>query len=163
MLLTLAIGIGANTAVFSVVNSVLLKPLPYPDSDRLVSLWLNAPGAAGLANFQNGLPLSASMYFTFSENNRTFQSLGAWNKNKANVTGLSRPEQVNIILATDGVLEALGVPPFTGRELTAADQVPNGPKNVVLSYGTGSGASAATVPSSAAPSSSIPNSARLSA
>lgn len=135
VLLTVAIGIGANTAVFSVVNSILLKPLHYPESDRLVSLSLNAPGAAGLANFQNGLPLSASMYFTFSENNRTFQSLGAWSKYKANVTGLARPEQVNAILVTDGALEALAVPPFTGRELTAADQIPNGPKNVVLSYG----------------------------
>src|SRR3984885_15487946 len=93
VLLTLAIGIGANTAVFSVVSSVLLKPLPYPDGDHLVSLWLNAPGAAGLANFQKGLPLSASMYFTFSENNRTFQSLGVWLPQKANVTGLARPEE----------------------------------------------------------------------
>ncbi|MBV9746162.1 MAG: ABC transporter permease, partial [Acidobacteriia bacterium] len=135
VLLTLAIGIGANTAVFSVVNSVLLKPLPYPASDRLVSLWLNAPGAAGLANFQTGLPLSASMYFVFSENNRTFESLGTWTNNKANVTGLARPEEVNTILITDGVLEALGVPPVTGRELTASDQVPNGPKSVMLSYG----------------------------
>ncbi|MBV9265486.1 MAG: ABC transporter permease [Acidobacteriaceae bacterium] len=135
VLLTLAIGIGANTAVFSVVNSVLLKPLPYPESDRLVSLWLNAPGAAGLANFQTGLPLSASMYFVFSENNRTFESLGTWTNNKANVTGLARPEEVNTILITDGVLEALGVPPVTGRELTASDQVPNGPKSVMLSYG----------------------------
>jgi predicted permease len=135
VLLTLAIGIGANTAVFSVVNSVLLKPLPYPDGDRLVSLWLNAPGAAGLANFQNGLPLSTSMYFTFSENNRTFQSLGIWAANKANVTGLARPEEVNLILVTDGLLEALDVPPVTGRQLTAADQIPNGPKNAVLSYG----------------------------
>ena len=135
VLLTLAIGIGANTAVFSVVSSVLLKPLPYPDGDQLVSLWLNAPGAAGLANFQKGLPLSASMYFTFSENNRTFQSLGAWLAQKANVTGLARPEEVNIVLVTDGVLQTLGVPPFAGRELTAADQIPNGPKNVMLSYG----------------------------
>ena len=135
VLLTLAIGVGANTAVFSVVNSVLLKPLPYPESDGLVSLSLKAPGAAGLTNFQTGLPLSASMYFTFSENNRAFQSVGAWTKYKANVTGLARPEQLNSILITDGVLEALGVPPYTGRELTAADQVPNGPRNVVLAYG----------------------------
>jgi len=135
VLLTLAIGIGANTAVFSVVDTVLLKPLPYPDSDRLVSLVLNAPGAAGLANFLKGLPLSPSMYFTFSENNRTFESLGAWSSNKANVTGLARPEEVNTILITDGVLQSLGIPPAVGRELAAADQVPNGPKNVMLSYG----------------------------
>ena len=135
VLLTLAIGIGANTAVFSVINSVLLHPLPYPDSDQLVSLRLNAPGAAGLADFQKGLPLSPSMYFTFSESNRAFQSLGAWTSHKANVTGHATPEQVNVVLVTDGILEALGVPPLAGRELTAADQVPNGAKNVVLSYG----------------------------
>ena len=135
VLLTLAIGIGANTAVFSVVSSVLLKPLPYPDGDRLVSLWLNAPGAAGLANFQKGLPLSSSMYFTFSESNRAFQSLGTWILQKANVTGQARPEEVNIVLVTDGVLETLGVAPLAGRELTAVDQIPNGPKNVMLSYG----------------------------
>jgi len=135
VLLTLSIGIGANTAVFSVVDSVLVKPLPYPDSDRLVSLTLNAPGAAGLASFQKGLPLSGSMYFTFSENSRTFQSLGVWIAQKANVTGLARPEEVKTILVTDGVLEALGVPQIAGRELTAADQAPNGPKSVMLSYG----------------------------
>lgn len=125
----------ANTAVFGIVSSVLLKPLPYSDSDRLVSLRLNAPGAAGLADFQKGLPLSPSMYFAFSENNRTLESLGVWTTGKANLTGLAQPEQVHTILVTDGVLEALGVPPLKGRELTAADQVPNGPKNVILSYG----------------------------
>jgi len=135
VLLTLAIGIGANTAVFSVVSSVLLKPLPYPDSDQLVSLSLNAPGAEGLATFQKGLPLSPSMYFTFSENNRTFQSLGTWNAQKANVTGLARPEEVNVVFVTGGILEALGVPPFAGRLLTAGDQIPNGAKSVMLSYG----------------------------
>jgi predicted permease len=135
VLLTLAIGIGANTAVFSVVHSVLLKPLPYPDSDRLVSLSLNAPGAAGLSSFQTGLPLSPSMYFALSENNRTFQALGVWINGKSNVTGLARPEEVNTIFITDGVLEALGVPPAAGRELIAADQVPHGPMNVMLSYG----------------------------
>jgi predicted permease len=135
VLLTLAIGIGANTAVFSVVNRVLLQPLAYPDARRLVSLSLNAPGAAGLASFQKGLPLSASMYFTFSEQNRTFQSLGIWSPRKANLTGLARPEEVNVAFVSDGVLETLGVPPFAGTGLTAADQAPHGPRRVMLSYG----------------------------
>jgi predicted permease len=135
VLLTLGIGIGSNTAVFSVIDNVLLKPLPYPDSDRLVFLSLDAPGAAGLASFQKGLPLSASMYFAFSENNRTFQSLGIWGSQKANVSGMARPEEVNAVLVSDGVLEALGVPQAAGRELAISDQAPNGPKNVMLSYG----------------------------
>jgi predicted permease len=135
VLLTLAIGIGANTAVFTVVDSVLLKPLPYPDAGRLVYLWLNAPGAAGLSNFQKGLPLSASMYFTFSENNRTFQAMGIWSEGKANITGLAQPEEVNTIFVTDGVLQALAVPPLLGRALSAADQIHNGPKSLMLSYG----------------------------
>lgn len=104
VLLTLGIGIGSNTAVFSFIDNVLLKPLPYPDSDRLVFLSLDAPGAAGLASFQKGLPLSASMYFAFSENNRTFQSLGIWGSQKANVSGMARPEEVNAALVSDGVL-----------------------------------------------------------
>ena len=135
ILLTLAIGIGANTAVFSVLNSVLLKPLPYPDADRLVSLWLNAPGAAGLSNFISGLHLSSSMYFTFAEHNQTFESLGVWTRGTANVTGLARPEEVHTGLVSDGVLQSLQVQPAVGRWLTPADQDPHGSKAVMLSYG----------------------------
>ncbi|HSZ15912.1 MAG TPA: ABC transporter permease [Terracidiphilus sp.] len=135
VLLTLAIGIGANTAVFSVLNSVLLKPLPYPEPDRLVSLTLEAPGAEGLSDFINGLRLSASMYFTFARHNRTFESLGVWMPSTANVTGLAQPEEVHSEMVTDGVLQTLSVPPLLGRWLTAVDQDPKGIKSVVLSYG----------------------------
>jgi predicted permease len=130
-LLTLAIGIGANTAVFSVVNSVLLKPLPYPQPEELVGVWQSA---AGLANFASGLRLSPSMYFTYAEQNRTFQSLGVWIAGTANVTGLAEPEQVRTVAISDGVLEALRVPPAAGRWLSRADQNPHGPETVMLSY-----------------------------
>jgi predicted permease len=135
VLLTLAIGIGANTVVFSVVNGVLLKPLPYPDSERLVDLWLNAPGAGGLANFSNGLQLSTSMYLTFSEHNRTFQSMGIWTPSNASVTGVAEPEQVRTEVISDGVLQTLDVPPALGRWFLQADQDPHGGKTVMLSYG----------------------------
>lgn len=135
VILTLAIGIGANTAVFTVLNRVLIKPLPYPEPDQLVSVWLEAPGAAGLANFTDGLHLSSSMYFTFSEQNRTFQSLGVWTTDSANVTGLAKPEEVRAALVSDGVLPALEVPPLAGRWLSQGDQQPHGAKTVMLSYG----------------------------
>lgn len=135
VLLTLAIGISANTAVFSVVNSVLLKPLAYPASDRLVALRLNAPGADGLADFANGLQLSSSMYFTFAEHNHSFESLGVWTPGTADVTGLAQPEEVRTALVSDGVLQTLDVPPASGRWFSHADQDPHGANTVILSYG----------------------------
>jgi putative ABC transport system permease protein len=133
--LTIAIGIGANAAVFSVVNSVLLKPLNYPKPQELVALHQIAPGAAGLADFRNGLLLSPSMYFTYAEQNRTFQALGVWIPGTANVTGLAEPEQVRAVNVSDGVLQALAVPPALGRWFSQTDQIPNSPERVMLSYG----------------------------
>lgn len=135
VVLTLAIGIGANTAVFSVIDHVLIRPLPYPEPQQLVSLHLNAPGAPGLAEFRSELRMSASMYFTFARHNRVFQSVGLWGPGTASITGLAQPEQVNTALITDGVLQTLQVPVALGQWLTAADQDPHGHQRVMLSYG----------------------------
>jgi putative ABC transport system permease protein len=134
-LLTIAIGIGANAAVFSVVDAVMLRPLRYPDSQQLVALRQAAPGAAGLASFADGLRLSPSMYFTYSEQNRSFRAMGVWTPGSANVTGIGEPEQVKTIAVTDGVLEALNVAPAAGRWLSHEDQTANGPERVMLNYG----------------------------
>ena len=82
--LTLGLGIGANTAIFSVVNGVLLKPLPYPDADRLVGVWHSAPGM--------NLPVlnqSPATYFTYREDGRVFQDVGMWTGDTTSVTGVS--------------------------------------------------------------------------
>jgi predicted permease len=135
VLLTLAIGIGANTAVFTVVDTILLKPLPYPQPEQLVAVWLHAPGAAGLTNFAEGLRLSPSMCLTFAEHNRTLQSIGVWVSGTANVTGIAQPEEVHTTYISDGVLQTLNVPPAAGRWILTADQLPHSHEVVMLSFG----------------------------
>ena len=134
-LATLSVGIGATTAVFSVVNSILIKPLPYPDADLLAGVWNVAPGAPGLASVSGDLRLSPSMFFTFSEQGRVFQSLGVWTPGTATITGLAEPERVAAGYVSDGLLQTLETPPALGRWLTAGDQAPNGPDRVLLGYG----------------------------
>ncbi|MBB5329514.1 ABC transporter permease [Tunturiibacter gelidoferens] len=135
VVLTLAIGIGANTAVFSVLNSVLLRPLPYSEPEQLVAMRLNAPGAPGLTDFRDELRMSPSMYLTFAAHNRSFQSMGVWLPGTASITGIAKPEQVNTAVITDGVLQTLDVPATAGQWLTAADQDPHGAQRVMLGYG----------------------------
>jgi predicted permease len=133
--LTLAIGIGATTAVFSVVDSVLLRPLRYPEPEGLVSLRLLAPGAPGIADVSGDFRLSPSMFFTFAEHNRTFQKVGVWTPSSATITGVGEPEQVRGIWVTHGVLEALAAPPVLGRWLSQADQQPGRPPTMMLTHG----------------------------
>jgi predicted permease len=136
VLLTLALGIGANTAMFSLVDGIVLQPLPYPRAGELVSLRHTAPGAEWLGAMASDLPLSASMYVTYTENNRTFSSLGVWYAGTATVTGVGNPEVVRSVSVSDGVLEALGIPPLLGRALGAGDQAPDAVvRPVVLGYG----------------------------
>ncbi len=106
---TIAVGIGANAAIFAIVNGVLLKPLPYPGPDRLVAV---REATAVLAIKDVGL--SAADYFTFREENRTFERFGLWTSDRVSVTGLDAPEQVPAITVTVDTLPALGIPPAAG-------------------------------------------------
>jgi putative ABC transport system permease protein len=130
-LLTLAIGIGANTAIFSVLSGVLLKPLPYFDPERLVGVWETA---AGLPNMPE-VNASPATYFTFREEGRTFQDIGLWRNGSVSVTGTGEPEQVDSLFVTDGTLPILGVQPIRGRWFTRKDDSPGSPETVMLAYG----------------------------
>ena len=114
--LTLAIGIGATTTIFSVVYGVLIKPLPYPNADELVSLRHMAPGVTA-----SKLGLASSMYVTYRDENHVFDQIGLWSNSERTVTGLSEAEQVGALAVTDGTLQALGVQPLLGRWFSDAE------------------------------------------
>jgi predicted permease len=127
---TLALGIGANTAIFSVIRGVLLKPLPFDEPERLVGVWHTAPGI--------GLPLlnqSPSLYLTYREESRVFEESGMWATDAVAVTGAGEPERVSAIDVTDGILPLLRVQPAIGRRFTADDDSPKSPERVMLTHG----------------------------
>jgi predicted permease len=132
-LVTLALGIGANSAVFSVVEGVLIKPLPYPAPERLVGVWHSAPGIPSLS--AGRISCSPTMYFTYREQSQTFEQFGLWSGGGASVTGLSEPEQVRTLFMTYGVLNALGVQPALGRWFSEGDTQPGAAGTVLLTYG----------------------------
>jgi predicted permease len=132
VLLSLALGIGANTAIFSVLNAVLIRPLPYPGSDALVGVY-NRLAIQGQV-FEDA-ELSPGMYAACKESARTFESFGVWLSGAATVTGAGDAEQVAIVTATHGALTALGVPAYIGRWFSHEDDSPGSPETVILSYG----------------------------
>src|SRR5271163_3374187 len=129
-LITLAIGVGANTVIFSVVEGVLLKPLPYPHAEQLIGVWHTAPGIG-----MKELNMAPSIYFIDREQNTTLQDIGAYSGDALNVTGAGEPEHVPGLDVTDGTLPILGVVPALGRLFTRQDDSPDAPQTVVLSYG----------------------------
>jgi predicted permease len=129
-LITLASGIGATIAVFSVIEGVLLKPLPYPHPDQLVGVWHTAPGL----NIDE-VNMAPSNYFIYREQNRVFTDIGIYQNDSTSVTGQGSPERVAALDVTDGLLPILGVSPMLGRTFSRADAAPGAPESVVLSYG----------------------------
>ncbi|HEX4580791.1 MAG TPA: ABC transporter permease [Acidobacteriaceae bacterium] len=128
-LFTLAIAIGANTVIFSVVDGILLKPLPYPHPEELIGVWHTAPGI----NIKD-LNMSPSIYFIDREQNTTLQDIGVYTGDSMNVTGAGQPEHVDGLDVTDGTLPLLGVKPALGRLFTRRDDTAGAPETVLLSY-----------------------------
>ncbi|HEY1160290.1 MAG TPA: ABC transporter permease, partial [Terracidiphilus sp.] len=128
-LITLAVGEGANTVIFSVVEGVLLKPLPYPHAEQLIGVWHTAPGI----NIKD-LNMCPSIYFIDREQSTTLQDIGAYGSDSLNVTGAGEPEHVRGLDVTDGALPILGVTPALGRLFTRQDDSPGAPQTVLLSY-----------------------------
>ncbi len=126
--LTLALGIGATTAMFSVVNGVLLRPLPYPEQERLVEL---------VHRFEHGRLLgSPAAYFGYRDHSRTFDAVGLWDwdSSPVTVTGGGEPESVRSVEVTHEVLGMLGATPVLGRSFRQDDDVPGAAPTAVISH-----------------------------
>lgn len=129
-ILTLALGIGANTAIFSVVNAVLLRPLPFPEPDRLVRLWESQPAKGYHGNVVN--PFN---FLTWRERTRSFQSMAAISGSTSNITGEGEPLAIDGMRVSPEFFSVLGVAPFLGRAFTAEDGIPGRDSSVILGYG----------------------------
>ena len=127
---TLALGIGANAAMFSVVYAVLLKPLPFDHSDRLVAVLNTAPGIGW-----KRCTLCAATYFTYREENRVFEDLAIFVRRPATVAGRHEPEQVTTLQVTEAFLPLLRIRPLLGRGFTREDVAPGSPLHVMITYG----------------------------
>ena len=118
-ILSLGLGIGANTAIFSVVNALLLRPVPYADADRLTILWNRSPGL-GIAEDW----FSTAQYFDVKGGHRGFEQLGLAIGATANLTGDGEPERLGVVRVSSSLLPMLGVTAARGRLFSAADDVP---------------------------------------
>ena len=128
--LTLALGIGANSAIFSVVDGVVLKPLPYAAPERLVSVYSQFP-TLGFDRFW----ISPPEYLELRERSRSYAALGAYRTGQLSIGGSGAPVRVTSAVATPELFDALGVAPLYGRTFRSEESLPNGPGVVVLSYG----------------------------
>ena len=124
--LALALGIGASTAIFSVVHGVLLRPLPYADQSRIVELNETAEGRL--------LTISPPNLIDWKAQNRSFDAIGAYNDGRTTLTGGFEPEELDAAMVGADVFKVLGVAPLLGRTFTTEEERPGGPRAVVLGY-----------------------------
>ncbi|MFY9556002.1 MAG: ABC transporter permease [Blastocatellia bacterium] len=129
-LLALALGIGANTAIFTVVNAVILRPLPYPDPQRLVTIYSVNP-----VQSQSRIPLSVADFLDWRARNQIFEPMAAYNNSPLNYTGGETPEQIPGLAVTADFFEVLGVPAAMGRTFLPDEDKPETEQVAVVSYG----------------------------
>ena len=126
--LTLALGIGASTAIFSVVDAVLMRALPYPNPGKIVRVWEQAPNG-------HRMNMSDPNFDDFVAQNNTFASLAAYGFGLTSISGGSEPVRVNIAVVSSGFFNALGVMPFRGRAFAPEEQRLHGAPAMIVSYG----------------------------
>ncbi len=126
----MAIGIGANLAIFTIVNAVLLRPLPLPESDRLVVLRHTAPGLTQL----DTLPMSDALYFLYRDNVRTLAGVSLFSDRVVSFTGPDNPERLPAAYVTPSFFEVAGTPPLVGRTFDVSEG-PEGPPEAVITHG----------------------------
>ncbi len=131
--LTLALGIGANTAIFSLLDGVLLRPLPFPDPDRLVLVWLDSANLPGQESVQSWPTMGD--FVDWRARNRVFQEMGTLDRlSPFQLTGGGDPEEVESAIVTAGFFRALGVQPILGHTFAEQDDQPGAPRLVLLSH-----------------------------
>src|SRR5579863_2751696 len=128
--LTLALGIGATTAIFSVVNAVILRPLPYPESSRIVTIWETEPSGPG-----NLYPDTGPDFVDWKAQNQVFDIMGASFISSAALTGTSEPLQIQGFEVSPETLDVLGARPVLGRNFMDAETQSGHDNVVILSYG----------------------------
>src|SRR5271165_631250 len=129
--LALALGIGANSAMFSVMDGVLLRPLPFPESDRLVNVW-----ETNLARNIPRFPVAPANYYDWRKQNQVFSALGSYQGSTFNIaTGEGAPERYAGAICDRGFFDVLGVSPMLGRVFTAEEEPDGKSEVVVLGYG----------------------------
>lgn len=129
-ILTLALGIGSTTAIFSAVNGVLLRPLPYPNSERIVGLWHGAPD---LGYEQFGI--SEGIFHQYQVENTVYEAMGLYLPLSRTLTGEGDPERIQAAAGTHDLFQVLGVQPILGRTFSSEETVEGGPAVAVLSHG----------------------------
>src|SRR5689334_13842624 len=129
MVLSLAIGIGANSAIFSVVDALLLRPLPYPEPQRLAAIWIHSPGIGIFRDWP-----SPGQYIDLRTDNHSFEEISISRLTSWSVTSLEQPQPINGMRTSSNLLRMLGAKPMLGRLLSAEDDTPGRTPVAILSY-----------------------------